>query len=388
MGSSGNQEAAMTDEDPISLVISFQDLPDPRVEGRCDHKLIDIIVITVCAVIAGAESWVDVESFGKAKQAWLGSFLGLPHGIPSHDTFGRFFAALDAAAFQTAFMRWVEGVFRVSKGQVIAVDGKTVRGSHDRTLGKDAIHLVNAWATRNGIALGQWKTDTKSNEITAIPPLLRQLKVAGCIVTVDAMGAQTKIAQAIRDEKADYVLRVKANQGHLHQDLQDWFAHADHVRFADMLHSYAETVNKGHGRIEIRRCWAISDPLAFEYIRNYEGWTDLQTIGRVQRERRLADKTEIDTAYYISSLPAEAEPLLDATRFHWAVENSLHWVLDVIFREDDARVRVGHAAHNFAILRQLALNIIKHDTSKGSLRTKRFKAGLDIAFLETLLHQI
>ena len=378
----------MTDEHPISLIISFQDLPDPRVEGRCDHKLIDIIVVTVCAVIAGAESWVDVQSFGEAKQEWLKTFLTLPAGIPSHDTFGRFFAALDAEAFQTAFMRWVEGVFRVSKGQVIALDGKTVRHSHDRTIGKDAIHLVNAWATRNGIALGQWKTDTKSNEITAIPPLLRQLNVAGCIVTLDAMGAQTEIAQTIRDEKADYVLRVKANQGHLHQDIQDWFAHADQVQFADMQHSYAETVNKGHGRIEIRRCWAISDPLAFEYIRNYDGWAGLQTIVRVQRERRLRDTTTTEIAYYISSLPADAEPLLMATRFHWAVENSLHWVLDVTFREDDARIRVGHAAHNMAILRQMALNIIKKDTSKGSIRTKRFKAGLDITFLEKLLEQI
>jgi len=378
----------MTDEDPISLLISFQDLPDPRVEGRCDHKLIDIIVITVCAVIVGAENWVDVESFGKAKQSWLKTFLDLPNGIPSHDTFGRFFAALDAEAFQIAFMRWVEGVFRVSRGQVVAIDGKTVRRSHDRRLGKEAIHMVNAWATSNGIALGQWKTDTKSNEITAIPPLLRQLNVAGCIVTVDAMGAQTKIAQAIRDEKADYVLRIKDNQGYLHQDLQEWFAYADQVQFADMQHGYAETVNKGHGRIEIRRCWAVNDPRAFEYIRHYEGWADLQTIVRVQRERRLPNKTELDTAYYISSLPAEADTLLMATRYHWAVENSLHWVLDVIFREDDARVRIGHAAHNMAILRQLALNIIKKDKSKGSIRTKRFKAGLDITFLETLLDQL
>lgn len=378
----------MSDEKPISLIISFQDLPDPRVEGRCDHKLIDIIVITVCAVIAGAENWVDVQSFGEAKHEWLKTFLELPAGIPSHDTFGRFFAALDAEAFQTAFMRWVEGVFRVSRGQVVAIDGKTVRRSHDRTLGKEAIHMVNAWATHNGIALGQWKTDVKSNEITAVPPLLRQLNVAGCIVTLDAMGAQTKIAQTIRDEKADYVLRVKDNQGHLHQDLQDWFAHADQVQFAGMEHSYAETVNKGHGRIEIRRCWAISDPLAFEYIRNYEGWADLQTIVRVQRERRLKDKIEIDTAYYISSLPADAETLLMATRFHWAVENSLHWVLDVIFREDDARVRIGHAAQNMAIVRQMALNIIKKDVSKGSIRTKRFKAGLDTSFLEQLLDQI
>lgn len=378
----------MSKEGPINLIVSFQDLPDPRVEGRCDHKLIDIIVIAVCAVIAGAESWVDVANFGQAKREWLSKFLELPAGIPSHDTFGRFFAMLDAEAFQTAFMRWVEEVFRVSKGQVIAIDGKTVRRSHDRTIGKDAIHLVNAWATHNGIALGQWKTDTKSNEITAIPLLLRQLNVAGCIVTVDAMGAQTKIAQAIRDEKADYVLRVKDNQGHLHQDIQDWFAHADNVRFADMQHGYAETVNKGHGRIEIRRCWAINDPLAFEYIRHYEGWADLQTIVRVQRERRLKDKTETDTAYYISSLQDDAAQLLMATRYHWAVENSLHWVLDVIFREDDARLRIGHAAQNMALLRQLSLNILKMTQSKDSIRTKRYTSALDTAYLEKLLDHI
>lgn len=378
----------MSNEEPISLIVSFQDLPDPRVEGRCDHKLIDIIVIAVCAVISGAESWVDVADFGEAKREWLGTFLELPAGIPSHDTFGRFFAALDAEAFQTAFMRWVEGVFRVSKGQVIAIDGKTIRRSHDRTIGKDAIHMVNAWATHNGIALGQWKTEAKSNEITAIPLLLRQLNVAGCIVTVDAMGAQTKIAQAIRDEKADYVLRVKDNQGNLHQDIQDWFAYADKVQFADMQHSYAETVNKGHGRIEIRRCWAISDALAFDYIRNYDGWADLHTIVRVQRERRFADKIEREIAYYISSLEADAEQLLMATRYHWAVENSLHWVLDVTFREDEARIRLGHAAHNMAILRQLALNILKKPNFKESIRRRRKKAALDTTYLEKILDQV
>lgn len=378
----------MTSEDPISLIVSFQNLPDPRVEGRCDHKLIDILVITVCAVIAGAESWVDVADFGEARQDWLNTFLELPAGIPSHDTFGRFFAVLDAEAFQSAFMRWVEGVFRVSKGQVIAIDGKTLRRSHDRTIGKDAIHMVNAWATHNGIALGQWKTEAKSNEITAIPLLLRQLNVAGCIVTVDALGAQTKIAQAIRDEKADYVLRVKDNQGNLHQDIQDWFAYADQGQFVAMQHSYAETVNKGHGRIEIRRCWAISDALAFQSIRNYDGWTDLQAIVRVQRERRFADKIERETAYYITSLDADAEQLLNATRYHWAVENSLHWVLDVIFREDEARIRLGHAAHNMAILRQLALNILKKPNFKESIRRRRKKAALDTTYLEKILDHI
>lgn len=375
----------MSNEDPISLIVSFQKVPDPRVEGRCDHKLIDIIVIAVCAVIAGAEGWVDVENFGRAKQGWLSEFLELPAGIPSHDTFGRFFAALDAEAFQTCFMRWVEGVFRVSKGQVIAIDGKTMRRSHDRTIGKDAIHLVNAWATQNGIALGQWKTDTQSNEITTIPTILRQLNVSGCIVTLDAMGAQTKIAQAIRDEKADYVLRVKDNQKQLHQDIVDWFDYVDQV---EPTHQYAETVTKGHGRIEIRRCWAINDPLAFDYIRHYQGWTDLQTIVRVQRERRIGDKIEVNTAYFISSLPPDAEVLLQATRFHWAIENSLHWVLDVIFRQDQSRIRVGYADQNMAVLQQLALNIIKNDSSKGSIRTKRYKSALDTTFLDKILRQI
>lgn len=375
-------------ENEVSLIAHFRNIQDPRVQGRCDHQLIDIIVIAVCAVIAGAETWVDVENFGKAKHDWLAQFLELPNGIPSHDTFGRFFAVLDAQAFQTSFMRWVEAVFRVTKGQVIAIDGKTLRRSHDKSIGKDAIHMVNAWASTNRIALGQWKTDAKSNEITAIPHLLRHLDVSGCIVTLDAMGAQKKIAQAIRDEKADYVLRVKDNQGNLHLDLQDWFAHADQVDFADMNSDYAKTVSKGHGRIEIRECWAISDPLAFEYIRHHQGWADLQTILRVRRERRFADKTEVETAYYISSLPPQADTLLMATRYHWAVENSLHWVLDVIFREDDSRIRIGHAAQNMAILRQFALNILKNDPSKGSIRTKRFKAGWDDTFLEQLLDQV
>ena len=377
----------MSDE-ANTLITHFANIQDPRVEGRCDHKLIDIIVIAVCAVIAGADAWVDVENFGKAKQGWLASFLELPNGIPSHDTFGRFFAVLDAEAFQVSFVRWVEDVFKVTKGQVIAIDGKTVRRSHDKGIGKAAIHMVNAWASQNGIALGQWKTDAKSNEITAIPDLLGLLDVSGCIVTVDAMGAQTKIAEAIRDAKADYVLRVKDNQGKLHLDVQDWFAYADQVQFAGINSTYARLVNKGHGRLEIRECWAISDPLAFEYIRHYHGWADLQTILRVRRERRLPDKTETETAYYISSLPPNAEQLLMATRYHWAVENSLHWVLDVIFREDDSRIRRGDAPQNMAIIRQLALNIIKRDTSKGSIRTKRFKAGLDTSFLETLLFQV
>jgi predicted transposase YbfD/YdcC len=372
-------------EVPVSLEACFGDLPDPRVVGRCDHKLLDIVIIAICAVITGADSWVEVETFGQRKREWLATFLELPNGIPTHDTFGRVFAALDACAFQAAFARWIEGVFVAMRGQVVALDGKTMRGSHDKTIGKNAIHMVSAWASELGIVLGQRKVEAKSNEITAIPELLRLLDVAGCIVTIDAMGCQTAIAQAIRDEKADYVLRVKDNQGHLHQDLQDWFAYADQRQFANMTHTYAETVNKDHGRIEIRRCWAIADPVAFEYIRHYEGWVDLQTLVRVQRERRFADRVEGETAYYITSLPHDATRLLQAIRSHWAIENQFHWVLDMTFGEDDSRIRAGDSPQNMAVLRHLALNILKKDTSKGSLRQKRYAAALDEAFLAHLL---
>jgi predicted transposase YbfD/YdcC len=315
-------------------------------------------------VVAGADSWTEVETFGQNKEDWLKQFLELEHGIPSHDTFGDVFRVIDAEEFQRSFMRWVERVFTVTKGQVIAIDGKTVRRSHDKTIGKDAIHMVSAWANSN---------DEKSNEITAIPELLQLLNVAGCIVTIDAMGCQKRIAQTIRDEKADYVLRVKDNQKRLHQDLADWFDYADQVQFQTMQHDYHQTVNKAHGRIEIR---------------HYDGWADLQSIVRVQRERRLPDHVEQETAYYISSLPPNAQQLLDAIRQHWGVENSLHWVLDVTFREDDSRIRKDNADQNFAVLRHIALNILKRDTSKASLKQKRYRAALNDSFLLQLLTQI
>ena len=378
----------MNNSIPHSLEGCFSDLPDPRVTGRCAHKLTNIIVITICAVIAGAETWVDIETFGKAKQAWFESYLELPNGIPSHDTFGRVFAVLDAEAFQRCFVRWVEGVFRGLKGQVVAVDGKTVRRSHDRYLGTKAIHMVSAWASESGLVLGQCKVDEKSNEIVAIPALLRLLDVNGCIVTIDAMGCQKDIARAIQDEKADYVLRVKANQGHLHQDIAEWFTWGDEVNFEGMKSDYVERANKRHGRIEVRRCWTVSDPVAFESIRHHEGWAGLQTIVRVQRERHFAGKVEVETAYYVSSLPNDAARILEATRAHWGVENSLHWVLDVTFREDDSRIRKGNAAQNMAVIRRWALNILKKDTSKGSLRQKRYRAALEHTFLLRLLAQI
>jgi predicted transposase YbfD/YdcC len=342
--------------------------------------------IAICAVICGAEGWTDVEQFGQVKEEWLRQFLELPFGMPSHDTFGRVFARLDAEEFQRCFASWVQAVFEVTDGQVIAIDGKTARRSHNRAIGKDAMHMVNAWATKKGIALGQVKTDDHSNEITAIPRLLRMLEVEDCIVTIDAMGCQIEIAQQIVDQEADYVLQVKDNQKYLRQDLEDWFAYAQIVDFKDMRHDYARTVNKRHGRIEVRECWTIDDPLAFEYIRHHLGWKGLKTIAMVRRQRRIGDQTTSQAAYYISSLDSDAECILTCSRGHWAVENSLHWVLDVTFSEDDARIRIGNAPQNFAVLRQIALNLLKQEHSvKRSVRAKRMRAALDEAYLLRVL---
>ncbi len=378
----------MTDNPIPSIQECFGDISDPRVQGRCLYPLLELLTIAICAVIAGAETWVEIEVFGNSKKAWLTQFLELKHGIPSHDTFGNVFAMLDAQAFQRSFVRWVQGVFSISKGQVVSIDGKTARRSHDKASGTSALHLVSAWASVNGLTLGQRKVADKSNEISAIPELLELLRVKGCIVTIDAIGCQKEIAKTIRDKQADYVLAVKGNQKQLHQDLEHWFAHADQIGFEGLDHDHCQTINKSHGRIELRKCWTITDPLAFEYIRHYEGWAGIKAIVRVQRERRLPDRVEQKTAYYISSLAASAETLLNATRQHWGIENSLHWVMDVTFQEDQMRTRKGDSAQNLIALRNIALNILKKDRSKGSLRQKRYRAALDDAFLRKLLSQI
>jgi len=371
-----------------SIEECFGTIDDPRVEGRCEYSLVEIITIAICAIISGSETWTDIETYGESKQVWLSEFLPLKSGIPSHDTFGKVFAMIDAEQFQTSFVRWVQSAFHVTQGQVIAIDGKTARRSHDKAIGKKAIHMVSAWANESGITLGQRKVDDKSNEITAIPELLELLYVTGCIVTIDAMGCQKKIADKIVRQQADYVLSVKDNQKKLHQDLQDWFAYADQVQFKDMSYDYHKMVSKGHGRLEIRECWVIDDPIAFEHIRHYDGWTGLTSIVRVQRERRIKGDSQQETAYYITSLDPDAERILNATRQHWSIENQLHWVMDVTFNEDQMRTRQGNSPQNLIVLRNIALNILKQDTSKGSLRQKRYRAALDDTFLEKLLDKI
>lgn len=361
----------------------FGGLEDPRRYNRW-HLLLDIITIAICAVISGADDWVAVEEYGKAKQEWFRGFLELPHGIPSHDTFRRLFARLDAQQFQTCFVEWVRAANEITQGQIVAIDGKKLRRSHDKAIGKEAIYLVSAWASENRLVLGQVKVDDKSNEITAVPKLLDMLEITGCIVTLDALNCQKKIAQKIIDQNADYVLNVKENQGQLYQALQDLFEYAEEMAFADC--DYHKTVNKGHGRIEIRECWTTSNADYFPYIPNLSKWKGLRTIVMVKAERRLGEVKTTEIRYYISSLSSDARQSLASIRGHWRIENNLHWVLDIAFREDDSRLRKGNGAQNFALLRRFALNLLKQETSaKCGIKAKRLKAGWDHDYLIKVL---
>ena len=369
-----------------SIVEHFASLEDPRADYLVEHQLIDIIMIAICAVICGAETWNDIELFGNERLDWLRQFLALRNGIPSHDTFGRVFARINGDQFQACFISWVQAVFQSTAGQVIAVDGKQARRSHDRTHDKKAIHLVSAWATANHLVLGQQKVDEKSNEITAILRLLSLLEVNGCIVTIDAMGCQTEIAEQIIDQGADYVLAVKENQAHLYEDIDLFFQLAHQNNFQKVDHSYQRTVNKDHGRIETRECWAISGEESLQFLRDHQQWTGLGTIAMVHNQRQVNGETTTETRYYISSLANDAKKILQATRGHWGVENSLHWVLDVAMGEDDSRIRKGHAPQNMATLRRLALNLLKQERSlKRGIQGKRLKAALSPNYLLKVL---
>jgi predicted transposase YbfD/YdcC len=355
----------------------FSSLTDPRVERTKEHLLEDIIFITIAAVICGCENWNEIESYGESKQAWLSGFLRLPGGIPSHDTFNRVFAALDPLEFETCFLEWVKSVAELTEGEVISIDGKTIRGSRGKGA-KSAIHMVSAWAGTNNMVLGQVKTAEKSNEITAIPKLLSVLELKGCIVTIDAMGCQTEIAKQIKSAGADYVLAVKGNQGQLEQDVEDT------LRFSSPVSQHKE-VGSGHGRVETRTCSIYTD---LSHLQQPERWAGLKAIACVESTRYLkaSQAEQKEKRYYITSLDADAAKIAAAVRSHWGIENSLHWILDVAFHEDSSRKRTGYAPENFSIICRIALNLIKNETTKKrSVKGKRLIAGWDDQYLLNIL---
>jgi len=369
-----------------SISEHFETVADPRVDRTKKHELIEIIIIAICAVICGADDWVAIERFGRAKEDWFRSFLVLPNGIPSHDTFGRVFSALDPEQFQQSFLNWVATLAELGLGELVNIDGKTIRRSHDRSLGKAAIHMVSAWASANRLVLGQVKVDEKSNEITAIPKLLNLLVLKDCIVTIDAMGCQTEIVQMIIDQEADYVISLKGNQGTLHRTVEDLFAYADQVNFREVAHAVHQTVDASHGRVEIRRYTTIFEPEFITYLNPNHKWAGLHTMGKVETERRQGEKVSLETRYYISSLAGDPVEFGRAVRGHWHIENCLHWVLDIAFREDESRVRAGYAAQNLAVLRHIALNLLKQEPSANcGLKNKRLMAGWNNDYLLKVL---
>lgn len=363
----------------------FGELEDPRMDRTKLHKLIDILAIAICALIGGADNWEDVEEFGKARLEWFKTFLEIANGIPSHDTFNRVFARLDPEQFQACFMRWMMAVSQLIGGQVIAIDGKVVRRSHDKGIGKAAIDMVSAWATANHLVLSQVKVDEKSNEITAIPQLLEALEVEGCIVTIDAMGCQTEIAEKIIMREANYVLALKENQGNLYEDAVHLFDDLEGSQYKAYAFDYDKTINKDHGRIEIRECWTISDLETLQDLRGFANWKNLATVSRIRSVRRIGEEQSCDDRYHITSLTG-AKRILKSVRTHWCVENELHWTLDLAFDEDRCRVRKDHGPENFALLRHIALNLLKQEkTCKRGIKGKRLLAGWNQDYLLKVL---
>ncbi len=362
-----------------ALIEYFADLPDPRIDRCKTHQLNDIIVIAILAVICGAEHFTEMEAFGEATEDWLKTFLKLENGVPSHDTFARVFALISPAAFNERFVKWTQAVRSATADEVVAIDGKTMRRSHNKAKGQSAIHIVSAWATRNRLTLGQIKVAEKSNEIMAVPELLRLLNLKGCIVTMDALNTQKEIAQEIREQGADYILALKDNHPHLRAEVEGVFEAVVNQSSDDQAVSKAESHEQGHGRRETRRGWSVAAP---KWLTGYDQWQDLKSLVMIESERTIKDQTRTERRYFISSLAPDAARAMEAARAHWGIENSLHWVLDVTFREDDSRVRIKNAAENLALIRKITHNLLQQEkTLKRGIKTKRLVASWDRSYL-------
>ena len=361
----------------------FSELEDPRQAAKIAYPFFDVLFLTVCAAIGGFVGWEDIETFGEAHLEWLQRKGLFPNGLPVHDTIARIVSRVQPEQFQNAFVRWMQATSKRTNGELVAIDGKTLRSSYDRNSRQSTIHMVSAFAAQNRLVLGQVKTDAKSNEITAIPELLALLDIKGCLVSIDAMGCQKKIASSIIEKKADYVLAVKENQPQLYGDIK--------LYLDDIIASgkeigplcYHETIDADHGRIETRKYWITTD---IDWLHGKENWRGLKSIGCVERKREIGEDVSFEKSYFIGSIENDAELFAKAVRNHWGIENGLHWTLDMAFREDESRIRKGHAPENFAVLRHIALNLIKNEkTFKGSVNTKQLKASWNKLYLEKII---
>jgi predicted transposase YbfD/YdcC len=375
----------MSKTGPVSIRQCFADVSDPRREHMRLHNLWDIIAITILAVVSGADSWVEVAKYGISKLEFLQTFLELPHGIPSHDTFCRVFALLKPSALQEGFVKWVQAVAETTLGRVVAIDGKTARRSFDKAAGMGPLHMVSAWASENRLILGQQACDNKSNEITAIPELIKNLEISGAIVTIDAMGCQKEIAATIREAGADYVLAVKDNQPTLHDDIRQVFSEGLDNGFGGMEHHSYCTEEQGHGRVETRVYHIVEVPE--ELADRHPDWQGLRSIGMVYSERQEGDKEpSMETRVFITSMPPRVKKFARAVRNHWGIETSLHWVLDVSFREDESRLHKGHGQENMALIRRLSASLLHNEpTCKAGVACKRKCAGWDDDYLLKVL---
>lgn len=366
------------------LAASFAELRDPRVVGRCDHKLIDILTIAILAVFCGADDWPEIESFGERREGWLRKFLELPNGIPSHDTFRRVFEALNRKQFATCLFQWTQALHAATGGTMIAIDGKTLRASGNRKTGISNLHLVTAWATETGLTLGQVACEDKSNEITAIPELLALLDIEGCTVTIDAMGCQRAIVEQIRKQKGNYILGLKGNQSTLQADAQELVEHGINTDFRGMKKTEVTVSEKGHGREECRMCLAIGIPQDHPQRKR---WQDLETVIAITTQRVIGDNESWETRYYISNLPPKAKMLGQAIRRHWSIENSQHWILDVAFQEDRRRQSERNGAANLAAVRRLTASLLRQEkTNKRGVKNKRLSCALDTDYLVLALN--